>query len=100
MPLVDVESLLGGGSAIDHSKTSGDTLPVIVFSRDGVTVGMAVHRVVDVVEDVAITDRTNGRLGVHGYSVVNGRVTEVLDAPALVRRGAPWFFAASREVST
>ena len=99
MPLVDVESLLGGGSAIEHSKRTGDTLPVIVFSRDGVTVGMAVHRVVDVFEDVAITDRTNGRLGVHGYSVVNGRVTEVLDAPALVRRGVPWFFAASREVS-
>jgi two-component system, chemotaxis family, sensor kinase CheA len=99
MPVIDVETLLGGGSAVDHAKKSGDTLPVIVFSRDGVTVGMAVHRVVDVVEDVAITDRTAGRPGVHGYSVVGGRVTEVLDAPTLVRRGVPWFFGPSREVN-
>lgn len=99
MPVIDVETLLGGGSAVDHAKKNGDTLPVIVFSRDGVTVGMAVHRVVDVVEDVAITDRTAGRPGVHGYSVVGGRVTEVLDAPTLVRRGVPWFFDTSREVN-
>ncbi len=100
MPVIDVETLLGGGSAVDHAKKHGDTLPVIVFSRDGVTVGMAVHRVVDVVEDVAITDRTAGRPGVHGYSVVGGRVTEVLDAPTLVRRGVPWFFDTNREVIT
>jgi two-component system chemotaxis sensor kinase CheA len=98
MPLIDVESLLGGGSAVDHVKKSSESLPVIVFSRDGVTAGLAVHRVVDVVEEVTITDRTAGRPGVHGYSVVNGRVTEVLDPPALVRRGVPWFFDSTGEV--
>ncbi len=98
MPLVDVESLLGGGSSVDHAKRTGESLPVIVFSRDGVTAGLAVHRVVDVVEEVTITDRTAGRPGVHGYSVVNGRVTEVLDPPALVRRGVPWFFDSTGEV--
>jgi two-component system chemotaxis sensor kinase CheA len=98
MPLIDVESLLGAGSAVDHAKRTAESLPVIVFSRDGVTVGLAVHRVVDVVEEVTITDRTAGRPGVHGYSVVNGRVTEVLDPPALVRRGVPWFFETTGEV--
>jgi two-component system chemotaxis sensor kinase CheA len=66
---------------------------VIVF-RDGErAVGLAVERVVDVVEQVVhVTPHGAGRHRL-GAAIVAGKVTELLDLPAVLRERAPWFLA-------
>jgi two-component system chemotaxis sensor kinase CheA len=85
LPLIELRDLTANATL--------DPLPVIVF-RDGErAVGLAVERVVDVVEQVVhVTPHGAGRHRL-GAAIVAGKVTELLDLPAVLRERAPWFLA-------
>ena len=62
----------------------GDTLPVLVCHNEGSTVGIIVERILDIVEDAAEVRYPSSRTGVLYSAVVSGRVTELIDIPAIL----------------
>jgi two-component system chemotaxis sensor kinase CheA len=77
-------------------------LQVLVCNDEGQTLGLVVERILDIVEDRADVKTPASRAGVQYAVVINDRVTELLDIPAIKRmsreiRSAPIEHA---EVST
>jgi chemotaxis protein histidine kinase CheA len=70
-----------------RARSSGDELPddlQVLVHRDGETLhGVVVGRILDVV-DRPLELEPGGRPGVRGTTVIDGRVIEVLDLPALL----------------
>jgi len=75
----------------DGFKTEGRQ-PVLVFSEDGKSAGVAVDEILDVVEEVLDLEMGSERPGVIGSAVIKGKATEVLDIAWHMERawaGAP-----------
>jgi two-component system chemotaxis sensor kinase CheA len=84
LPLAHV----GGEAAF---RTEGRQ-PVLVFSEDGKSAGVAVDEILDVVEDMLDLEMGSERPGVIGSAVIKGKATEVLDIAWHMERawsGAP-----------
>jgi len=61
------------------------TVSVVVITEDGVRVGLLVREILDIVNEELTTVGAATRPGVLSTAVVQGRVTELLDVPALLR---------------
>lgn len=57
---------------------------VVVCEWGGQPVGVAVHRILDIVDEIPADTRPGGRPGVRSTAIVRGRVTELLDLDALL----------------
>jgi two-component system, chemotaxis family, sensor kinase CheA len=77
LPLVHVSELFG------EPRSDSATLQVVVHSSPHGNIGLVVDGIEDVVEDTFNTARRGGRAGVLGSAVIQGRVTELLDADAV-----------------
>ena len=67
-------------------------LKVIVYSERGRSVGLVVDEILDVVEEVVrVEDAAAGR-GLSGMAIIQGKVTDLLDVHAAIRRHDPAFF--------
>jgi two-component system, chemotaxis family, sensor kinase CheA len=89
LPLVHLRHALeerrrGSRAAVEEKEGS---ISVLVCHSDGESVGIVVERILDIVEDVAEMRYPASRTGVLYSAVINGRVTELLDIPALLRAG-------------
>jgi two-component system chemotaxis sensor kinase CheA len=62
-----------------------DPLQVLVCNDAGRTLGIVVERILDIVEDAALIKSPPTREGVQHAVVINDRVTELLDIPAIQR---------------
>ena len=62
-----------------------DPLQVLVCHDAGRTIGIIVERILDIVEDRALIKSQATREGVQHAVVINDRVTELLDIPAIQR---------------
>lgn len=62
-----------------------DPLQVLVCHDEGRTIGIIVERILDIVEDRAEVKSAATREGIQCAVVINDRVTELLDIPALQR---------------
>jgi two-component system chemotaxis sensor kinase CheA len=60
-----------------------DPLQVLVCNDDGRTLGIVVDRILDIVEDRAAVKSPATREGIQCAVVINDRVTEMIDIPAL-----------------
>ncbi|MGJ3231486.1 MAG: chemotaxis protein CheW [Oceanicaulis sp.] len=75
----------------DGFRTEGRQ-PVLVFSEDGKSAGVAVDEILDVVEETLDLEMGSERPGVIGSAVIKGKATEVLDIAWHMERawsGAP-----------
>jgi two-component system chemotaxis sensor kinase CheA len=72
-------------------------LSVVVYSEHGKSIGLVVDEILDVVEEVLRVEHRTVGGGLLGCAVIQGRVTDVLDVRALIRRHYPTFF--EREVA-
>lgn len=81
-----------------HTETAAkngasDRLQGIVYSGEGKRVGIVIERILDIVEEAVQTKTVGSRFGVLYTAVIQGRVTELLDMPALLnapeRKHAP-----------
>jgi two-component system chemotaxis sensor kinase CheA len=79
MPLVDIVRALGGGSG-----DAGSARRVVVYALDGRSYGLVVERIVDILECEVELHRSQNRPGILGSAVLQKRVTDFLDVPALV----------------
>ena len=77
LPLIHLSQTFGG------PRAENDPLQVVVHSDARGSVGFVVETIDDIVEDTIATRRKGGRPGVLGSVVVQGRVTELLDANAV-----------------
>jgi two-component system chemotaxis sensor kinase CheA len=82
MPLVRLSRLL---DAADAPAADRATLPIVVHASARGSVGLAVDRIVDIVDEALSLRREADRPGVVCTAVIQQRVTEVLDLPSLVR---------------
>jgi two-component system chemotaxis sensor kinase CheA len=91
LPLLELGALLGtGGARADASLP----VPVVVYSQNGRSIGLVVDRILDIVEDSLSVGHRISADCVQGAAVIQGRVTELLDVPAFIRKHEPGFFEA------
>jgi len=90
MPLIRLARVLGAGPE-DGRQGAEARLPVVVYSEAGRSVGLVVDRIVDIVDEKLDLQNPARRQGMLGSSVVQKRVTDMLDVPSLVREAIPGF---------
>ncbi|HTS78056.1 MAG TPA: chemotaxis protein CheW [Bryobacteraceae bacterium] len=78
MPLVDIPAALGYGA------DDGESRRVVVYALDGRSYGLIVERILDILDCEAKLQHSTARTGILGSAVVQKRVTDFLDIPALV----------------
>ena len=91
MPLIRLADVIPGPSG-DESYTSEDgdgQLQVVVYSAAGQSVGLVVDRIVDIVNEKFVLQTPMQRPGVLGSSVIQQRVTDLVDIPGMVRDAMP-----------
>ena len=90
LPLIRVSDHVAGPPDVAAATT--ETLQVVVYSENGRSVGLIVSRINDIVDEpVTITRRASAQ-GILGSAVVQSRVTDLLDVPALIRSADPSFY--------
>ncbi|MBX9678076.1 MAG: chemotaxis protein CheA [Gemmataceae bacterium] len=88
MPLIRLGGVLGVGD----DGTPKELLQVVVYSEGGRSVGLVVDRILDIVETPSEMQRQGGRNGILGSTVIQQRVTDLLDVPGIIRTQEPEFF--------
>jgi len=83
MPLLRVSDLLQCQPGKEEGHRT-DPLHVVVCADQRRSVGLVVDRILDIVEESFVIDRETSRNGVLGSAVIQKRVTEILDVPALI----------------
>jgi two-component system chemotaxis sensor kinase CheA len=69
-----------------------DRVQVVVYTYEGRSIGLVVGRILDVVEDSADVTSDSQTEGTLGSTVIQERVTELVDVEGVVRRVDPLFF--------
>jgi len=82
MPLVRLDRHFSGGAT---APDSGGPLQVIVYQRAGEAVGLVVGRINDIVDEAYELQPGSAAPGLLGSAIVQGRVTDFVDAPGLLR---------------
>jgi two-component system chemotaxis sensor kinase CheA len=88
LPILRLSSLLGAESAADLAQ-----LPVVVYTENGRSAGLAVDRILDIVEDTAGARMEIDDHGITGSTVVHQRVTELLNVRHAILAADPMFYA-------
>src|SRR5579862_3618736 len=91
MPLIRLSRILQLSSAEAAVPTGEDRMQVVVYSESGRSVGLVVDRIVDIVDEKMVLQNPAERRGVLGSSVIQKRVTDLLDVPGVVRDALPSF---------
>ena len=96
MPLIRLSTLSATGGGASAAATVADArLPVVVYSESGCSVGLVVDRIVDIVDEKLVVQNPARRPGVVGSSVIQKRVTDMLDVARVVRDAIPGFAESS-----
>ena len=90
LPLINLHDLLG---APQPNLDPGAPIQVIVYSKEGSTVGLVVDQIVDIVEDSFRIQRRRGRDGILGSAVIQDKVTDLLDVGAALDAASIDLFA-------
>lgn len=89
MPLVRLADVLGCSAGMPD----GDLLQVVVYTQGERSVGLVVDRILDIAEATVELGAPGRRSGVLGSTVIQKRVTDLLDLPGVVRSAVPDLFA-------
>jgi two-component system chemotaxis sensor kinase CheA len=88
MPLVRLAHVI---PSEDDVAPEDGSLQVVVYSASGQSVGLVVDRIVDIVNEKFVVQNPMERPGVLGSSVIQQRVTDLVDVPGLIRGAIPNF---------
>lgn len=91
LPVIDLQRTLPERRASRRTDEGADTadVSVVICTIDGDSCGLLVHRILDIV-DADLSDATApSRRGVQACAVINGRINEIIDLPALIRLADP-----------
>ncbi len=84
MPLLRLSEILQIGAG-DKTEDELESLQVVVYSEGGRSVGLVVDRILDIVDENVVIQNPSRREGIKGSMVIQSRVTDLLDIPAIVR---------------
>ncbi len=87
LPLVRLDQLLGAAGG-----PPADELDIVVYTRAGRSIAMAVTEIFDIVEDDARRRSDIDGHGLTGSTVLKDRVTELLDVRSAVQAADPGFY--------
>ena len=91
MPLIRIAEVLkleAGKSASDESAMT----QVVVYSKEGRSVGLVVDRILDIVEESFVRQQPTKRDGLFGSAIIQQHVTDLLDVHGVIRAAIPTFF--------
>jgi two-component system chemotaxis sensor kinase CheA len=91
MPLLRLRRILEGSGTLPAGEPGDGPMQVVVYSEAGRSVGLVVDHIVDIVEEKLTVENPARRPGVLGSSVIQQRVTDLLDVPAIVQGAIPGF---------
>ena len=91
MPLIRLSQILAKPEKGQATAPPEERLQVVVYSEAGRSVGLVVDRIVDIVDETLVVQNPAARKGVLGSSVIQKRVTDLLDVPSVVREVIPGF---------
>ncbi|HLZ40514.1 MAG TPA: chemotaxis protein CheW [Candidatus Sulfotelmatobacter sp.] len=87
LPLMRLSQVLYPANRQPENPARDRILPVVVCSESGRSVGLIVDRIVDIVEHPQGLETPGQRPGVLGSSIIESRITELIDIPFLMRQG-------------
>jgi two-component system, chemotaxis family, sensor kinase CheA len=93
IPLIRLARMLEGADS--NPAASGSRLQVVIYSERDHSAGLVVDRIVDIVDETPELHAAGRRPGVLGLSLIQKRVTGLLDVPSVVRDSIPGFAAAA-----
>jgi two-component system chemotaxis sensor kinase CheA len=86
LPLVRLANVLG----LESDKGSEDSLlNVVVYTENQKSFGLVIDRIVDIVETSLDVSRPASRPGLLASSVIQERITDVIDLPSVIRQIDP-----------
>ncbi|HEV2470123.1 MAG TPA: chemotaxis protein CheW [Candidatus Sulfotelmatobacter sp.] len=98
MPLIRLSRVLASSVKESAIGSQDARLQVVVYSEAGRSVGLVVDRIVDIVDESLTVENPAERKGVLGSSVIQKRVTDLLDVPGVVREVIPGFAESAARV--
>ena len=96
MPLIFLSDVFG----VDTSKEKSATMRVIVYSDQGRSVGVVVDRIIDIVEEAVTIKKGSMGQSLLGSTVVQDKVTDLLDVESVIRRVDPEFYKTTTVASS
>jgi two-component system chemotaxis sensor kinase CheA len=93
LPLLDLRAVLGGHAPAPAPNAS---LQVVVYSEQGRSIGLVVEQIIDIVDEVVGAKHGASQPGISAAAVIQGKITGLLDAHAIVEATHPGFFDAGR----
>jgi len=94
LPLIDLKSIFPGDEATPTAET--DTLQLVIVSpKAGLSVGLVVERILDIVEEPLTIQGIPSRPGVLFCAVIQGQITEILDIEAVIEIANPYLLQVS-----
>jgi two-component system chemotaxis sensor kinase CheA len=88
MPLIFLSDIFG----MNTPREKEDTMRVIVYSSRGRSVGVVVDKIIDIVEEAVTIKKGSVGQGLLGSTVVQDKVTDLLDVEDVIRRVDPEFY--------
>ena len=88
MPLIFLSDIFGAST----SREKEDMMRVIVYSGQGRNVGVVVDKIIDIVEEAVTIKKGSVGQGLLGSTVVQDKVTDLLDVEDVIRRVDPEFY--------
>jgi two-component system chemotaxis sensor kinase CheA len=95
MHLVDLAEQLG--IFVDRSEAT--TRQVVVYNHSGVSVGLVVDNIFDIIEEAFELDERTATHGIEGTAVLQGLVTDIVDVEAILDIALPGIITERREVA-
>lgn len=77
------------GVASDYNDDPASTTHAIIYNAGERNVGLLVDEVIDIVDHSFESQNADPSMGVLGSSVIDGRITDFVDVPSLLRRAVP-----------
>ena len=89
LPLLRLAELLGEAGVVEER----DPIPVVVYQHEGRDLGLVVENILDIVEESLTVHRRTRAGAVFGTAVIRGKVTDLLDVPAVIDSADVLLFA-------
>jgi two-component system chemotaxis sensor kinase CheA len=93
LPLIDLTQYLSKGGP---AAPASDPMQVVVYSEQGRSVGLVVGKINDIVQQALTVNRQANRDGILGSTVIQNRVTDLLDVAGIIRAADPSFYAETK----
>ena len=90
MPLIFLSRIFNEPQLSEEVEEK-ETMQAVVYTYEGKSVALVADRIVDIVEETVTVKRNSRRNGTVGTVVLQGKVTDLLDAEGIVREHDPSF---------